>query len=273
MKKIENGLWQIDDTIMEDLGSKTKTDGTHEVRIDRAEIHMGGMPWKRARNLAIEALFDPPQLGDVVLLSAAQTSQPVTMLVIKPTGTVLVYEGKVVEYDGRLALLKKGSSRNGFWLSDLRPTAWVYGYGMQDAMLADWAAKAERVPQVAKATFDGIPEYSNDREEPLIQAVYLMDHPGFAGMKTHGTLFLATDVQSPKDGMEGIVNGYLWVPEGADLVSEHGSEYFSRLERTSGRLTEFEPGLLTFADCVKGRIPSDRALAYAAVMMKAKVAL
>lgn len=163
------------------------------------------------------------------------------------TGVVSVYEGRMrVDPDGSLTFRPKGTRRT----VGVRSTATILGatpgYGGTDALIDEAREAGRDVPRLAPATPAGIPD--DEHEDGRIHAVYALNHPGIAGYpatRTPGCAFMATSVTP--DGDDPIVNGYLSVPEGAQLVSEHGSFRASELARMGGRLADYEPGTMTYA--------------------------
>lgn len=260
LKKISNGVWQIADTVAEELGSEDVPGAT----VTRIAMHLGGREDLRARNLAIAALFD--ESFDMLVDAAAARVDPVTALCLEKSGSVYAREGKLIRYKDAPFLLKKGSRDRGWPLASLNPIAVAAGYGKQEELAGLWAVTARKVPAIGKATVDGIPEYDSDAPAPDIAAVFLLEHPGFGGGPGHGCLFFATDVQPPEErGEDAIVNGYLWVPEDFEGESEHGSFYLEQLRRWGGRLTGWRPGHLTFAQVMEGAVPHTREEAFAFV--------
>lgn len=271
-EKEKGGVWSIDQTVMEDLGTERGEDerGSGGYTVRRSLVHMGGQPSKRAHNLAVAAMFDDgiPTV-DAQLQVLASTTASATILTVDHSGGVQAREGKLMNSHQGLAFLKKGSGTKGHYINDtFRPLSVVPGFNRADAIAAEWWAMDAVVPQVRNADFDAIPEYQEEGErEELIHAVFLMHYPDFNGGYVAGCMFLATDVQTDEcpAGYE-IANGYLWAPADCSLTPEHGSQYLKDCELRGGRVTNFTPGRLTFAECVNENIPGNRREAYAYVL-------
>jgi hypothetical protein len=237
-----------------------------------AKIHLGGRPHLKARNTAAAVLLAESEQRDATrarLRQLCEQGAPMTTLTVDRAGSVTANEGRGIIYQDRPMLLNKGSKSRGHYLDDPRsePVAVTRGFGGQDQLAAAFHAKLDDVPEVRPADYDGVPDeaqrtFNADGSEP-IAAVYLLDHPGFGPdgeSATAGVMFMATDM----DREDGIVNGYLWVPEESGMYAEFGSQYTRDLERMGGRVVDYEPGRLSTTDCMR-TLPGTRGEAYRAV--------
>jgi hypothetical protein len=258
LKEIDRGVFVVADTVTKPLSD----DVVPGARITRTEITIGGRPERRAETglvaLALErdAGSDEDDLKDQLRSIAATGDGKATVLVRHRSGSVQAVEGKVLhegDSDGSLALLSKGSRSKGFYLfRDRSPKVLAVepGYGKASKLAERYRQAAANLPTLDEATFDGIPEWSDNSDEPPseVAAAYVLDHPGFDGSQDgRGVVYLATD----RDAGNGIVNGYMICPDSSGLVSEHGSMLESDLARMGGRVVGYQPGSLSFSDAIR----------------------
>ncbi len=259
------GRWEVSDTVAEELES----DGS---AFRRTALHIGGQPHRAQRNKAAIALIsevDDHETTENKLRVLCKGGAQMTVLTADGTGSVEAKEVRGYPMGDRLAVQRKGATRAAYALDSDAVLAVAPGYGKQEVLAQQFHDRLAQVPQTAPVDFDGIPDHeaasreSDDYPEPpeAISAAYLVDNPDFQGGKVDGCMFLATDYDQEND----IVNGYLWAPESSGLTSEHGSAYGADLKRRGGRITNYEPGRLSFADCVNDGIPPSRSEAYRCV--------
>jgi len=258
------GRWEVSDTVAEELS----TDGP----VQRTAFHFGGQPHRAQRNKAAIALMhevDDHETTVNKLGVLCKGGAQMTYLAADGSGSVEAKEVRGYPMGDRLAVQRKGATRAAYALNSDAVLAVAPGYGKQEVLAQQFHDRLAQVPRTAPVDFDGIPDHeaaareSEDYPEPpeTIAAAYLVDNPDFQGGTVDGCMFLATDYDQEND----IVNGYLWAPESSGLTSEHGSAYGADLKRRGGRITNYEPGQLSFADCVNDGIPPSRSEAYRCV--------
>lgn len=284
--KADRGATEIDDTVRMAEEPIEAGDGR---MLNRMSFAIGGEPHRRARNLVAASMLadleDPDTLVNKVEELARNRSEA-TMLTVGPSGTLTAYEGRPLRIDWggdepRLVWQAKGSRGTSALALPLKALVSVQrGFGGAQGCAERFADVRSRfVPKLDKIeSFDDVPEYrfnaDEDAPSPKVAAVYMIGHGFSRGGEMPGCLFFATDRQpgeGPND--EDIINGYFWAPDRTpatmhadSLTPEHGSFYGSQLRRAGGKVADFEPGSMTFRDCVLNTIPDDRGEAYRRVM-------
>ena len=245
------GVFAVVDTVSEYLE-------TDDPRITRTAIHMGGKPDTRAQAKMAALRMERAEQTDAIsakLETLAASGAKASVLVQSPNGSVDVREGTLRNTETGIAMLNKGSSTKGVYLTGghqgTRILGVERGYG-KAAYLADaFASYAEELPQLEPSTFDNIPDCGHDEPPSEIAAVYVFNHPGFEpDQDGRGSVFFVTDFQPDGDGDAGIVNGYGVYQGESGLCSEHGSMYTRDLKRWGGRVKGYQPGTHTFRDAM-----------------------
>jgi hypothetical protein len=216
-------------------------------------IHMGGQPHRKAAAKLASLLHEETWGRYVETDLAALEGRKATVLLQNARGTVLAREGTIDSLnEGTLALLNKGSTTKGIYLSGrpgvprvLRARA---GYGHAEELAAEFRKSEAAVPEIEPAHFEDIPVCDGESEPPsAVVAAFVLDHPGFDGTQDgRGCVFFATD-RDPEE----VVNGYFVAPPGSGLESEHGSFYTEDIAKWGGRVKGFEPGSLNFKDAME----------------------
>ena len=244
LQQIARGCWEVTDTTREELLAPNG--------LRRTAFYTAGQPHRRAAAGLAAKLYEQDH-GDRDIEAELREldGEKVTVLTRDRTGGVLAREGTVLVGIGTVALLDKGSRSKGIYLYgrsatyalDYRP-----GYGHAEELANEFRASESRVPELEPAHFEDIPVADSDGEPPsAVAAVFVMEHPGFDSTQDgRGCLFFATD-RDPEE----VVNGYFVAPPGSGLESEHGSFTTEMLDKRSGRVKDFEPGSVTFAQAVK----------------------
>lgn len=245
LKQIERGVWEVTNTTTEELPANGA--------LRRTAFHFGGQPHRKAAaNLA--SLLHEETWGRYVETDLdALEGRQATVLLQDKTGTVTAREGTVVTTsEGTLALLNKGSTARGIYLSGRPGVPRVLGaraaYRHAEELAADFRKSEASVPEIEPAHFEDIPVCDGEGEPTsAVTAAFVLDHPGFDGTQDgRGCVFFATD-RDPED----VVNGYFVAPPGSGLESEHGSIYTKDLVRWGGRVKGFKPGSLSFRDAME----------------------
>lgn len=256
LEKHGNGEWLIDSPSVTERSSDGRT---------RIEIRIGGNPERSVVNHAIVATWPPgrPTLSERLDAAWASGSAPVTLLYIGSGGTIGALECRTYTDRNRAKyLIKKGSSTRGYSLCNVDVVDLANGFNGQEKFADAWHDRKAQFPlAVEKFSTDDIPEDDGTERDGSIAAVYLIDHPGFGSdgeCATRGCLYFATD----QDSGNGIVNGYLWVPNGSGLTAEHGSMYAKDLARWGGRVANADTSRITFGQLVREECPTDRTQAY-----------
>lgn len=269
-QKADQGRTTIYDAVSERLA-----DDPSEPNIWRAKIHMGGASWLAARVMAARELLleddSDTAKADSIIEMARVGNKPFSGLFVTEMGAY-VQEGRIGagNTSSELAMFPKGVSRKYFKLEKgVRwPLAATRGYGGTAALAEHFARTLSHVPrtcEVTKERLEAIPEYDSNYQDRAIQAVYLHTFPGFGDGPTYGCLWLVTDRQPADEDMDGILNGYLWVPADSGLEAEHGSFYQADVQRRRfGQLVDYVPGSFKFSDC--WNLPPSRTEAYRAVL-------
>lgn len=274
-------------TILIDAVSEEVATGAGGTDVRRVMMHLSGLPHVRARTQVAAADYlarRPYGVTDEDIAGVLHSGAPASVLYVAPTGSVVVQEGRFgLLGDGwnlpadTPYFTEKGKQRRKLLRTDFVALDAVPGYGYADVLGERFAERmAETTPELLRIgstqpggrQFSEVPDYAGPDDHPQIAAVYLMEH-GLPGEESvPGCLFLATDIQrSGEPEADAIVNGYFWAPGGhgplggdGGLYCESGSFYASDLRRRAGRVAQYRPGALTFADCT--RLPSTRAATY-----------
>ncbi|WP_159601637.1 hypothetical protein [Agromyces humi] len=243
----------------------------------RTVVHMGALPHADNMKAAAAALFTDEE-RDTAREKAAeleQSGKPFTALV-QIEHTVKIAE---LRSSGHGAFLIKGSRTKGWNASTPTFLAVENGYGKQDKLAAIFDEKAAIVPAADPVTAEVFATMIDEEETPPqvighdedgdeiyedrgFTHAFLFEGPNFYGPEnrkdTFGCVFFATDIQRE----HGIVNGYLWAPDGAGgITSEHGSQYMIDLERRGGVIRDFQPGSINMKSAWK-ELPEGRADGY-----------
>lgn len=281
----DRGVTPIDNTC---VVHEEPIEGENGRVLTRRSWNVFGEADLRTRNRAAAVLIAESEDPDTILNKIeelARSRSEMTLMMCDQSGSVTAYEGRPIRIDwshGEPQLVWQRKGGRGVADSMLRLSnaiAVQRGFGGAQGCadrLAD--VRSRCVPRVEKITdFADLPVRDFDAEEdisPKVAAVYMFDYGFSQSSQMPGCLFFATDVQ-PGDGPneDDIVNGYFWAPDrtaatmNADsLTPEHGSFYGSQLKRSGGKVADYEPGSMTFRDCLFNTIPDDRAEAYRRVM-------
>lgn len=264
LQQIARGCWEVTDTTREDMPTNNG--------LRRTSCYTAGQPHRRAA-AGLAAKLHEQDHGDRDTEAELREldGEKATVLTQGKTGSVFAREGTVLVGTGTVALVDKGSRSKGIYLygsSAPKVLDYQLGYGHAEELASTFRASESRVPELEPAHFEDIPVADSDSEPPsAVAAVFVMDHPGFDDVQDgRGCLFFATDRDPEK-----VVNGYFVAPPGSGLESENGSFTTDQLNRWSGRVKNFEPGSLTFAQAMKfgdiasGWTDGDMAPAWAAV--------
>lgn len=226
------------------------------MRIDNALADVKRLPATRALNHAVADTFpgrDKHAIGETVNRLCEQQAD-LTVLRVDSRGNVEAIYGRGGRVHDRNAIVLS----NNLFLYTGDVDIVSVNEGHDHDVAATWQEAKDAFPlTVEPATFDGIPE-DDGNDHPDISAVYLFNSRGIGYGPTRGCMFAATDVDSDNQ----IVNGYLWVPDDSDMTSEHCSYYFDDLASTGGRVSNYQPGSMTFREVLRDGIPPGREAAY-----------
>ena len=231
------------------------------------EIRPAGFPSVRSATAMVALRTERSLQVDAVhakLDHLAATDSKATVLLRRRNGEVEIVEGTLLKPSGSegVAIIPKGRRSNGEWLipesgdpqrSPVAVLAVEPGYGHVDQLAGTWNDQAAKCPRLEDATFDDIPVWDGKGEPPRdIAAAYVIEHPGFGGGEDgRGVVLFVTDRQpDPDDAGASILNGYMVVPPGSGMESEHGSMYQRDVAGRGGRVAGFASGSMTFRDAM-----------------------
>lgn len=175
-----------------------------------------------------------------------QTDRKVTVLTHGNSGSLRVIEGRAMTLNGTDYLIQKGSRSKAYPIDSLNVIDARDGYGQVKHFEDQARMAASAIPDIGKATVDGIPGDESEHDE--VAAVFIYNAPNFNDDHSgRGSILYATDIT--EDGDDPIVNGAFVFPPNSGLTSEHGSIRLSELSRNGGRVKAFQS--TTFVEALK----------------------